>query len=74
MPGPVLPRQRGLMARRAEEHHYTECTDPDCPRFPCKVYKEGAQSGYWRGWADGETAGFAAGYAAGVASGAPAAS
>lgn len=61
------------MARRSQEHHYTECEDPDCPQFPCRVYKEGAQAGYWRGYADGEAAGYVAGYAAGAASSAPAA-
>jgi hypothetical protein len=61
------------MARRTEEHHYADCQDPDCPRFPCRVYKEGVQAGYWRGYCDGEAAGFAAGYATGAASAAPAA-
>ena len=61
------------MGRRTEEHHYADCMDPDCPRFPCRVYKEGVQAGYWRGYMDGESAGFAAGYAAGAASAAPAA-
>ena len=61
------------MGRRTEEHDYRDCPDPDCPRFPCRVYKEGAQAGYWRGYMDGESAGFAAGYAAGAASAAPAA-
>ena len=61
------------MALRSAEHDYRDCQDPDCPRFPCRVYKEGQSAGYWRGYMDGESAGFAAGYAAGAASAAPAA-
>jgi hypothetical protein len=57
---------------RRDDHHYADCTDPDCPRFPCKVFKEGAAAGYRTGFMDGESVGFAAGFAAGVAS-APAA-
>ena len=45
------------------DHDYQTCEDPDCPRFPCRVYKDG----YERGHGDGEAAGFAAGYAAGAA-------
>lgn len=55
-------RQRGFMARRDEEHPpYWECPDMDCPRFPCKVCKEG----YVRGYAEGYAAGAAAAARAG---------
>lgn len=40
------------------EHDYQTCDDPDCPRFPCRVYKEGRD----RGYQDGESAGYAQGY------------
>jgi hypothetical protein len=49
---------------RSDEHDYRACPDPDCPRFPCRVYREGWQDGYTQGWLEGE----AAGYSAGVAS------
>ena len=55
------------MARRDEEHYYADCLDPDCPRFACRVFKEGAEAGYWRGFVDGESTGFAAGFSAGMA-------
>ncbi len=61
------------MAPRNDEHYYADCDDPDCPRYPCRVYKEGAQAGYWRGYMDGESSGFASGFAAGLAAGSSAA-
>ena len=29
----------------ADKHDYQRCTDANCPRFPCQVYKEGRQLG-----------------------------
>jgi hypothetical protein len=59
---------------RNDEHpDYRDCRwiDPDCPRFPCRVYREGYEDGhrdgYAAGYADGEASGFASGYAAGMA-------
>jgi hypothetical protein len=46
---------------------YRECTDQDCPRFPCRVYREGYADGYGDGQAAGYAAGAADGYAAGAA-------
>jgi hypothetical protein len=67
------PRQGGFMARRDHEHHYSECGQDDCPRFPCRVYKEGYVRGYEEGSAAGyETGladGFADGFQAGIAAG-----
>lgn len=58
------------MARRRDEHpHYSQCVDPDCPRFPCRVFKEGFKAGYEIGKAAGESAGYAAGMAAGYTEG-----
>lgn len=48
-----------------QAHDYQTCTDPDCPRFPCKVYKEGAEAGHASGYASGYGDGFADGYSAG---------
>jgi hypothetical protein len=56
------------MGRRIEEHHYADCDDPDCPRFPCRVYKEGDRNGYHRGKAEAQAGEYAAGYAAGARS------
>lgn len=41
-------------------HEYTACDDEDCPRFICRVYKEGR--------ADGNVEGYQIGYADGLAS------
>jgi hypothetical protein len=73
---------------RNDDHPYQHCTDEDCPRFPCRVYKEGQRNGYdggttlgfdgWHvgyrvGWADGYAEGYAAGYGAGYSAGVAAA-
>ena len=47
------------------EHDYQVCYDPDCPRYPCKVYKEG----YAAGCADGRATGYSEGYTEGYAAG-----
>jgi hypothetical protein len=54
---------------RDGEHDYRTCPDPDCTRFPCRVYREGWQDGYTAGYLDGEAAGYSAGYAEGAAAG-----
>lgn len=64
------------MAALSTEHDYRVCDDDDCPRFPCRVYKEGwadghaagSASGYASGYSDGYSEGEADGYTAGVAS------
>jgi len=58
-------------------HEYTSCDDDDCPRFPCRVYKEGRrdgkiegfQLGYAKGYAEGYRKGYDAGYKTGFAEG-----
>jgi hypothetical protein len=50
--------------------HYSDCPDADCPRFPCRVWREGYAAGHAAGYA----AGAADGYAQGVSDGAQAAS
>ncbi len=57
------------MARRDEEHRYSECGQEDCPRFACKVYQEGYVRGYADGFSGGYTAGQADGFAEGYAAG-----
>jgi len=52
--------QRGRITA-GSTHEYTTCDDDDCPRFICRVYKEG--------FADGSSSGFGAGHAAGYAEG-----
>ena len=71
---------------RNDDHPYNACPDgEDCPRFPCRVYREGRRDGYdggitpgWNGMAvgyggitapDGYPIGYADGYAAGSAAG-----
>jgi len=56
-------------ARTRNDHLYEDCEDPDCPRFPCRVYKEGIEVGYRRGYDEGYGDGYRDGYSAGWASG-----
>jgi hypothetical protein len=44
-------------------HEYAACEDDDCPRFQCRVYKEGRSDGRTEGW----TAGYAIGFPEGMA-------
>jgi hypothetical protein len=39
----------------------------DCPRFPCRVYREGYADGHGAGYTAGQDAGYAQGYNAGYA-------
>lgn len=69
------PRSQG------DGHDYRECyyasTQPerrsqaaqDCSRFPCRVFREGAELGYQRGWQRGHDEGHAEGYAEGYPEG-----
>ena len=43
-------------------HEYTTCDDPDCHKFPCKVYKQGKEDGT----EIGRQVGFAEGFAEGA--------
>jgi hypothetical protein len=52
----------GLRQALGQQHDYQTCHDPDCPRFACKVYREG--------YADGRTDGVAEGYIDGYCDGA----
>jgi hypothetical protein len=45
-----------------ERHDYQACADPDCSRYPCRVYREGRDNGR----SEGRPEGYAAGYADGV--------
>jgi hypothetical protein len=61
-----------LNARLAETRNtpYWDCPDwPTCPRFPCKVWREGYLAGYEAGKADGAAEAYVAGYQAGFQAG-----
>ena len=66
-----------MPGRRSDNHDYRQCyyDDPDCPRFPCRVYREGREHGYrdghQRGHAEGHAEGYTEGHAAGYAQGYP---
>lgn len=45
----------------ADDHDYRTCTDDDCDRYPCRIYKEG----WWNGWEVGRMVGFGEGHAVG---------
>jgi hypothetical protein len=53
----------GLRSPLGQQHDYRSCTDPDCPRFACRVYREG----YGEGRADGQAEGYIDGYCDGAA-------
>jgi len=44
------------------KHEYAACADEFCPKFQCRVYREGLEAGR----AEGHASGFAEGYAEGV--------
>ena len=50
-------------------HDYQRCTDENCPRFPCQVYKEGLGDGRRRGFGEGRAQGYEDGYKQGFADG-----
>lgn len=53
----------------ADEHRYEYCGDEHCPRWPCQVYKQGAEDGYRRGFDEGVAKGYEDGYEAGYKQG-----
>ena len=55
------------VARTKKQHEYSLCQDPDCPRFPCRVYKEGFTAGRAVGYAEGYGDGYGTGYGDGYA-------
>ena len=55
----------GLRQALGQQHDYQTCHDPDCPRFACKVYREGYQDGH----GDGQAEGYVDGYVNGAGSG-----
>jgi hypothetical protein len=57
--------RRKARRRRDEHPPASECTDEDCPRYPCVQ----ARIAYQRGRADGDSAGHARGHAEGYAEG-----
>lgn len=54
-------RERSQSHDRAR-HEHAACTDEFCPKFQCRIYREGLEAGR----AQGQAEGFAAGYADGV--------
>lgn len=62
-PAPKAAPQTG------DKHEYQACDDQDCPRYICRVYKEGFANGWTRGYDRGYAAGWAAGYDAGYRKG-----
>ena len=58
------------MPRRDREHDYADCTDAECPRYPCRIYREGFIAGTAAGYGAGMAAGYAEGYSAGYQEGA----
>jgi hypothetical protein len=65
----------GVATSADGRHEYQRCTDEDCPRFPCQVYRHGVRdgfaAGYARGYARGYEVGYRDGYEAGYKQGFP---
>ena len=53
----------------ADKHDYQRCTDDNCPRFPCQVYKQGLAAGDAAGHARGHAEGVELGYKLGFSDG-----
>jgi hypothetical protein len=51
------------------KHEYQRCTDDNCPRFPCQVYKQGVSAGWAAGHARGHAEGVELGYKLGFPDG-----
>ena len=60
-------------ATRNADHLAEDCRDDNCPRFPCRIWRQGYVAGfrigYQQGYAEGYAQGYEAGYAAGFAAG-----
>ena len=52
----------GAVTSADGKHEYQRCTDENCPRFPCQVYKEGFEDGHRRGFDEGYAKGYEDGY------------
>jgi hypothetical protein len=53
-----------MPARSAEREHLAEdCTDDDCPRYPCVIWRKAYAAGYRQGCQDGYAEGYAEGFA-----------
>ena len=59
----------GAVTSADGKHEYQRCTDADCPRFGCQVYKQGLAAGWEAGYAAGHARGYEAGYRAGFEAG-----
>jgi flagellar biosynthesis/type III secretory pathway protein FliH len=59
----------GVVNGALRQHRYQTCTDEDCQRFACRVYRQGYADGYADGYAGGEATGYAAGYTEGHSDG-----
>lgn len=75
-PTPVVPRfDSGSSGSEAANHDYRECfqksagsrfsAPQDCPRYPCRIYREGHTNGLEVGRQLGHAAGYGEGYTAG---------
>ena len=53
-----------------DDHDYQTCDDPDCERFPCRVFKEGHSLGWYRGHGAGVAEAYPAGFTDGFEAGA----
>lgn len=49
-------------ASTGNAHEYTGCGDENCPRFPCRVYREGFEDGRRRGFDEGKVEGAIEGF------------
>jgi len=68
------PKTKLRPATTGNSHEPPACQDDDCPRYGCRMYKEGREDGkaegYGGGYAQGAADGYSAGHEAGFAEGA----
>jgi hypothetical protein len=58
----------GVLSDAQTQHRYQTCTDEDCQRYACRVYREGYSNGK-AGHAEGRAQGHAEGYSEGFGDG-----
>lgn len=52
-----------------QAHRPSRCRDADCPRPPCRWYREGREDGYLDGYERGHERGYEQGYDTGFSNG-----
>ncbi len=57
-------RRERSQSHDRNRHEYADCTDEHCPKFQCRVYRDGLAAGRAQGQAEGYAEGYAEGMSA----------